>query len=237
MRTSPAPPPLERVTDVKVVIVGGGNVGVFIASELANAEHDVTLVEVDPDRVRQMEKAGEPAGVTWLQADGCEVSDLAKAELDRADVVAAVTGDDEDNLVISLLAKQEFAVPRVVARVNNPKNEWMFNEMWGVDVSVSTPHLLTALVEEAVSVGSLVRLLSFEGGRARLSEATLHDASPADGKDIEELGFPRDSTVVAIIRDDHVIVPRGDTVLRAGDEVLVLTSPEAEEDVVTILLG
>jgi trk system potassium uptake protein TrkA len=113
----------------------------------------------------------------------------------------------------------------------------MFNEMWGVDVSVSTPHLLTALVEEAVSVGSLVRLLSFEGGRARLSEATLHDESPADGKDIEELGFPRDSTVVAIIRDDHVIVPRGDTVLRSGDEVLVLTSPEAEEEVVRILLG
>jgi trk system potassium uptake protein TrkA len=102
---------------------------------------------------------------------------------------------------------------------------------------VSTPHLLTALVEEAVSVGSLVRLLSFEGGRARLSEATLHQESPAGGKDIQELGFPRDSSVVAVIRDDHVIVPRGDTVLRAGDEVLVLTSPEAEEEVVRKLLG
>ena len=95
--------------------------------------------------------------------------------VDKADVVAAVTGDDEDNLVISLLAKQEFGVPRVVARVNNPKNEWMFNEMWGVDVAVSTPHLLTALVEEAVSVGTLVRLLSFEGGKARLAEVTLAD--------------------------------------------------------------
>jgi trk system potassium uptake protein TrkA len=152
-------------------------------------------------------------------------------------VVAAVTGDDEDNLVISLLAKQEFAVPRVVARVNNPKNEWMFNEMWGVDVAVSTPHLLTALVEEAVSVGSLVRLLSFEGGRARLSEATLAPDSPANGKDLAELGLPRDSSVVAIIREDHVIVPRGDTVLRGGDEVLVLTTPDAEDDVVKTLLG
>ena len=92
--------------------------------------------------------------MTWVVADACELSELARADLDQADVVAAVTGDDEDNLVISLLAKQEFAVPRVVARVNNPKNEWMFNEMWGVDVSVSTPHLLTALVEEAVSVGT-----------------------------------------------------------------------------------
>jgi trk system potassium uptake protein TrkA len=222
---------------MRVVIAGGGNVGTFIADDLVKAGHDVSLVEIDGDRVRAAQLLGEPAGVTWVVADACELSELARADLSHADVVAAVTGDDEDNLVISLLAKQEFAVPRVVARVNNPKNEWMFNEMWGVDVSVSTPHLLTALVEEAVSVGSLVRLLSFEGGRARLSEATLHDEAPADGKDIEELGFPRDSTVVAIIRDDHVIVPRGDTVLRAGDEVLVLTSPEAEEEVVKTLLG
>ena len=222
---------------MRVVIAGGGNVGTFIAEDLAKAGHDVVIVEVDADRVAEAEAQGEPAGVRWIVADGCEVTEFARAEVDRADVVAAVTGDDEDNLVISLLAKQEFAVPRVVARVNNPKNEWMFNEMWGVDVSVSTPHLLTALVEEAVSVGSLVRLLSFEGGRARLSEATLAPHSPSNGKDIAELGFPRDSTVVAIIRDSHVIVPRGDTVLRAGDEVLVLTTPEAEDDVVHLLLG
>ena len=148
-------------------------------------------------------------------------------------MVAAVTGDDEDNLVISLLAKQEFAVPRVVARVNNPKNEWMFTEMWGVDVSVSTPHLLTALVEEAVSVGSLVRLLSLRGRPGPPVRGHPHRRRrPADGKDLAELGLPRDSTVVAIIRDGHVIVPRGDTVLRAGDEVLVLTTPDAEDDVV-----
>src|SRR5205085_5298736 len=106
-------------------------------------------VEVDPVRVKQARQVNEPKDVPWLLADACEVSELARADVDKADVVAAVTGDDEDNLVISLLAKQEFAVPRVVARVNIPKNHWMFNEMWGVDVSVSTPHLLTALVEEA----------------------------------------------------------------------------------------
>jgi trk system potassium uptake protein TrkA len=217
---------------MRVVIAGGGNVGMFIADDLVKAGHQVTIVEIDAERVAAAQAMGEPAGVTWVVADACEVSEFARAE-----VVAAVTGDDEDNLVISLLAKQEFAVPRVVARVNNPKNEWMFNEMWGVDVSVSTPHLLTALVEEAVSVGTLVRLLSFEGGKARLSEATLTDESPSAGRDIASLGFPRDSTVVAVIRDGHVIVPRGDTVLRSGDEVLVLTSPDAEEGVVTTLLG
>lgn len=222
---------------MRVVIAGAGSVGTFIAEDLAKAGHEVVIVEVDGDRVAEAERDGSPAGVTWVAADACEVSEFARAGVDKADVVAAVTGDDEDNLVISLLAKQEFGVPRVVARVNNPKNEWMFTEMWGVDVSVSTPHLLTALVEEAVSVGSLVRLLSFEGGRARLSEATLAENSPSNGKDLAELGLPRDSTVVAIIRDSHVIVPRGDSVLRAGDEVLVLTTPDAEADVVTTLLG
>jgi trk system potassium uptake protein TrkA len=152
-------------------------------------------------------------------------------------VVAAVTGDDEDNLVISLLCKQEFGVPRVVARVNNPNNEWMFNDMWGVDVSVSTPHLLTALVEEAVSVGSLVRLLSFEGGKARLTEVTLAAGSPALGIEIARLGLPRESTVVAVLRDAHVVVPRGDTVLRQGDEVLVLVTGDSEDDVRRLLVG
>lgn len=222
---------------MRVVIAGGGNVGTYIADDLVKAGHEVTIIEVDPDRVRTAEAIGEAPGVRWVTADACEVSEFATAEVDKAEVVAAVTGDDEDNLVISLLAKQEFAVPRVVARVNNPRNEWMFDEAWGVDVSVSTPHLLTALVEEAVSVGTLVRLLSFEGGRARLSEATLTAESPADGKDLAELALPHDSTVVAIIRDSHVIVPRGDSVLHAGDEVLVLTTPDAEDDVVTVLLG
>ena len=222
---------------MRVVIGGGGNVGVFIADELAKAGHDVTIVEVDPDRVRQAEAMHEPPGAKWLAADACEVSQFAKADVASADVVAAVTGDDEDNLVISLLAKQEFAVPRVVARVNNPKNEWMFNEMWGIDVAVSTPHLLTALVEEAVSVGSLVRLLSFEGGRARLVEVRLADGSPAADKEIVELGLPRDSTVVAIVRKDHVVVPRGDTPLLVGDEVMVLVTEDSEDAVRELLVG
>src|SRR5213078_2937278 len=139
-------------------------------------------------------------------------SSLHEAGLADVDVVVAATGDDEDNLVVSLLAKQEFAVPRVIARVNHPKNQWLFNEAWGVDVSVSTPHLLTALVEEAVSVGSLVRLLQFQD--ARLVEVTLADNSPAAGKSIIELGVPRDSTVVAVVRERHVIVPRGETLIQ-----------------------
>jgi len=222
---------------VRVVIAGAGKVGTYIASELQGDGHTVVLVEQDGDLVARLKAANDPAGVDWVVADACEVSELAEAGLDTADVVAAVTGDDEDNLVISLLAKQEFGVERVVARVNNPKNEWMFDDAWGVDVSVSTPHLLTAVVEEAVSVGSLVRLLSFEGGNARLSEVTLADSSPALNREIVDLGLPRDSTVVAVIRQDHVIVPRGDTLLIEGDEVLVLVTNESEEDLKKILVG
>ena len=132
---------------------------------------------------------------------------------------------------------RSFGVPRVVGRVNNPKNEWMFNDMWGVDVSVSTPHLLTGLVEEAISVGSFVRLLSLEHGRARIAEVTLADDSPAIGKTLTALGFPRESTVVAVLREGHVLVPRGDTVLLRGDEVIMLAMSEAEDEVRRILIG
>lgn len=220
---------------MKVVIAGGGAVGSFIAGELRGAGHEVHIIEQDADRVARMRDVGEPAGAEWHLADACEVTRLRGIGVDDADVVAAVTGDDEDNLVISLLAKQEFAVPRVVARVNNPKNEWMFNESWGVDVAVSTPHLLTALVEEAVSVGSLVRLLSFEGGRASLIEVTLAGDSGAVDADIVGLDLPRDSTVVAVLRNDRVIVPRGDTRLQAGDEILVLVTADSIDEVRRIL--
>jgi len=222
---------------MKVVIAGGGAVGTFIARELSEAGHDISIVEIEQSTVDKAKALGEPADVAWYVADACEVDSLSSIGVAEADVVAAVTGDDEDNLVISLLAKQEFAVPRVVARVNNPKNEWLFNENWGVDVSVSTPHLLTALVEEAVSVGTLVRLLSFEGGRATLIEVTLATDSPAADHEIVDLGLPRDSTIVAVVRNSRVVVPRGDTRLQAGDEVLAMVTGESIDDVRKILTG
>jgi trk system potassium uptake protein TrkA len=222
---------------MRVIVAGAGKVGTYIASDLTRAGHEVLLLEKSKEVVDREMASSEHAGVEFRVADACELTSLMKAGLESADVVAAVTGDDEDNLVISLLAKQEFGVPRVIARVNHPKNEWLFNETWGVDVSVSTPHLLTALVEEAVSVGSLVRLLQFEGGKARLEEVTLAEGSPAVGKLVSELGMPRDSTLVAIVRDEHVIVPRGDTPLQGGDEVLILLTPESESGVHEIFVG
>jgi trk/ktr system potassium uptake protein len=219
---------------MKVAVAGGGNVGTSIARDLHANGHNVLLIEKDPDVA---ERLRDHLDVNVVSADACEVSSLVAAGMSDVDVAVAATGDDEDNLVISLLSKQEFAVPRVVARVNDPDNQWLFNESWGVDVSVSTPQLITALVEEAVSVGSLVRLFQFEGGTANLVEVTLAEGSPANGTELANLGLPRDATVVAVVRNDRLVVPRGDTLLDVGDEVLVLVIGEAEAEVRRKLVG
>jgi trk system potassium uptake protein len=221
---------------MRVAIAGAGNVGLFIANDLVTTGHEVLLIEQNQDVV-QRQQPHAAAGVEWIVADGCEVASLRIAGLERCDVVVAATGDDEDNLVISLLAKQEFGVPRVVARVNHPKNEWLFNENWGVDLSVSTPHLITALVEEAVSVGRLVRILQFEGGNVRLVEVTLAENAPVVDKAIRDLDIPRDATIVAVVRGEHVVMPRGDTMFESGDEVLAMVTSDSEDDVRQILTG
>jgi len=219
---------------VKVAVAGGGSVGMAVASDLKQHGHDVFILEVDPEQVARFQPH---VNVRWIVADACEASSLHAAGLAEVDVVVAATGDDEDNLVISLLSKQEFAVPRVIARVNNASNQWLFTESWGVDVPVSTPELYTSLVEAAVSVGSLVHLMSFEGLAAHLLEVTLADESPACGKQIVDLGLPREAVIVALVRRDHMIVPEPETQLCPGDEVVVLAMAETEGQIQAILVG
>jgi trk system potassium uptake protein TrkA len=219
---------------VKVAIAGAGTVGTAIARDLRANGHDVLLIEKKREVVALMQPTID---VTWLVADACEVSSLDAAGMSEVDVAVAATGDDEDNLVISLLAKQEFAVPRVIARVNIPENEWLFNDSWGVDVSVSTPALLTSLVEEAVSVGSLVRLLELGDGDTHLVEVTLATGSPAVGMSLADLELPRDATVVAVVRTSRVVAPRAETVLAAGDEILMLVARDSEGAVCQVLVG
>src|SRR6201985_3823670 len=158
---------------MRVAIAGAGAVGRSIARELLENGHEVLLIDQKPSAI----KVDSVPRAEWLLADACEISSLDDAALDRCNVVVAATGDDKVNLVLSLLAKTEFGVPRVVARINHPKNEWLFTESWGVDVAVSTPRMLTALVEEAVSVGDLVRLMRFMQGEASLVELTLEAES------------------------------------------------------------
>lgn len=209
---------------MRVAIAGAGNVGRSIAGELLGNGHQVLLVDKDP-RAMKLESVPE---AEWLLADACEISSLEEAGLDRCNVVVAATGDDKVNLVVSLIAKTEYGVPRVVARVNHPKNEWLFNESWGVDVAVSTPRMLSALVEEAVSVGDLVRLFTFRQGEANLVELTLPASSPLVGHRVGTIGWPEDTALVTIIREDRVLVPSKDDALEAGDELLFVAAPEAE---------
>jgi trk system potassium uptake protein TrkA len=222
------------VNVLRVAVAGAGNVGRSIASELLQNGHEVLLIEREPRSF----KADSVPGATWLLADACELAALEDADLGSFNVVVAATGDDKANLVLSLLAKTEYAVPRVVARVNHPKNEWLFNESWGVDVAVSTPRMLTALVEEAVSVGDLVRLMRLMQGQASLVELTLPEDSPVVGRLVSEVPLPQDSALVAILREGRVVLPLPDTPLVAGDELLaVATTSEVESALSQALSG
>jgi trk system potassium uptake protein TrkA len=212
---------------MRIAIAGAGAVGRSIAQELIAARHQVMLIErnrtsFEPHAVEQAE---------WVLADACELSSLEDAGLQLCDVVIAATGDDKVNLVVSLLAKTEFAVRRVVARVNDPANEWLFTEAWGVDVAVSTPRILAAMVEEAVSVGDLVRLLTLRQGQANLVEITLPEGTPLAGRPVHELQLPRDAALVTILRGGRVIVPQPDDPFEGGDELLFVAATDVEEEI------
>jgi len=209
---------------VKIAIAGAGNAGRAIARELLSNGHQVLLIDKNPKALK-MESV---PNAEWLLADACEITTLDKAGLDQCQVLVAATGDDKVNLVTSLLGKTEYGIPRVVARINHPKNEWLFDQSWGVDVAVSTPRIIAALVEEAVSVGDVVRLFSFRKGQANLVEITLPDTSICIGKTVEEVELPEDASLAAIVRDGRVIAPMPSDVFTAGDELLFVASVAAE---------
>lgn len=210
---------------MRIAIAGAGNVGRAIARELLDNGHQVLLIDRDPKSL----KMDSVPDAEWLLADACEITSLDKAKLDTCQVLVAATGDDKVNLVASLLGKTEYGVPRVVARINHPKNEWMFDSSWGVDVAVSTPRIISALVEEAVSVGDVVRLFSFRKGQANLVELTLPDNSSCLGKTVEEISLPENSALAAIVRDGRVVIPKPHEVFTAGDELLFVATTEAED--------
>jgi trk system potassium uptake protein TrkA len=215
---------------MRIVIAGAGKVGRSIARELLGAGHEILMIDRDPgDSVNAI------AGVRVTEADACEISSLETVGLDSAQVVVAATGDDKVNLVVSLLAKTEFGVPRVVARVNHPKNEWLFDSSWGVDVAVSTPRLLSALVEEAVTIGDLVRLFTLGQGSADLVELTLSADSPVVGERVGDVDWPVDTTLVAIVRGARVITPTPDDPLEIGDELVFIAIPDQEDALEALL--
>lgn len=216
---------------MRVAIAGAGAVGRSIARELIGNGHQILLIDKNPDSI----KPDRVPDAEWLLADACEMSSLEEAHLDECDVVIAATGDDKVNLVASLLSKTEFGVPRTVARINHPNNEWLFTEAWGVDVSVSTPRIMSALVEEAVTVGDLVRLFTFRKGNANLVEMTLPADSPYVGLSSEEIPFPPDCALVTILRSGQVYAPTPDKPMQAGDELLFVVSQDSEDTLERLL--
>lgn len=216
---------------MRVAIAGAGAVGRSIAGELIENGHDVILLERDATKI---EPSLVPAA-EWVHADACEVASLEEVQIQNCPVVVAATGDDKVNLVVALLSKTEFGVARVVARINDPDNEWLFNEAWGVDVSVSTPRVLAALVEEAVAVGDLVRLMRFRGSETNLVEITLGERHPLVGRSVAELVLPRDTALVTILRGERVIVPTSDEPLEADDELVFVANDHAEAELRTLI--
>ena len=205
---------------MRVAIAGAGSVGRSVARELIENGHEILLIDKDPEAIKRT----SVPGAEWLLADACEITSLEEAGLQECQVVIAATGDDKVNLVVSLLAKTEYGVPRTVARVSNPKNEWMFDEAWGVDVAVSMPRLMTALVEEAVSVGDLVQILTFQQSNTDLMELTLPSDSPVAATRVGDVDWPPDTALVAIIREGRPIAPTADDPLEAGDELLFVAT-------------
>lgn len=214
------------------MIAGAGSVGRSIARELLAHEHQVTLIDRQPSAMR----VAQVPDAEWLLADACELPTLREVKADECDVMVAATGDDKANLVVALLAKTEFGVPRTVARVNNPKNEWMFDEAWGVDVAVSTPRIMTAMVEEAVAVGDLVKIFTFHQSRADILELTLPSDSPLVGVRVGEIVWPADTVLAAIVRDTRPLAPSPDDTLEGRDELLFVTGRDAQEQQLQDLL-
>ncbi|BBX24259.1 putative potassium uptake protein [Mycolicibacter terrae] len=218
---------------MRIGIAGAGAVGRSVARELIGDGHRVLLIERNPAHY-------EPHSVPeaeWLLADSCELSALQECGIEICDVVIAATGDDKANLATALLAKAEFGVARVVARVNNARNEPLFTEEWGIDVAVSTPRAMVAAVEGAIDVGHLVPLMGLRRGQASLTKLTLPDDNPLIGRKVCDIALPEGAALVAVLRGDAVILPRAADTLRAGDEMLFAAASGTEDRVRAVVHG
>jgi len=216
-----------------ILIVGAGKVGYFLAKRLIASKHTVSIV--DKDKAVCEEIARELEALV-ISGDGCDPRILEEAGIERADVLAAVTGDDEDNLIICQLAKEKFNIHRTVGRVNNPGDERTFSEL-GIDVPVDSTKIIAKVIEEEVSFSDFVNLMSFKRGKLAIVRVDLPADSPVINKEVKDITFPPDSVLVSILRGEEVIVPKGNTVFKPGDDVIALTLIGNEPQLLDLLAG
>lgn len=216
-----------------ILIAGAGKVGRYLALNLSES-NQIGSIDIDEEHLSQLEGR---ANITTYVGDATDPRKLEEAGILRADVVASVTGDDEDNLVIAQLAKQVYKIPRVIGRINDPRNQWLFTKRWGVDVAVSSPQIILQLLSEEVSLGEVLTLLKLKVGELSLIEVTVPEDSPAKDHTIMELNLPTNAVAVAVLRDSTVAVPHGATEIHAGDSILLVTRPELEKSIKDILVG
>lgn len=207
---------------MRIAVVGAGSVGIAIAREFIAHGHDVTIVDSSPEAIH----IAEVPRATWALADACSPAALEDAETRQMDALVAATGDDKVNLVVSLLAKTEFAVPKVVARVNDPGNEWMFNENWGVDIPASTPRVMAALVEEAISTGRAVHLLSLAGGEVDCFALTVPPDSTQIGYDPDQIDWPKELVITTLIRGGQPLAMTEVKEILPEDELIITCAKE-----------
>lgn len=216
-----------------IIIIGGGKVGYFLAKRLIAGKHTVSIVDKDKALCEEMAKQ---LGAMVINGDGCDPRILEQAGIKRADVLAAVTGDDEDNLIACQLAKEIFKVQRTVARVNNPDNEHTFSKL-SIDVPVDSTKIIAKIIEEEVSLSDIVNLMSFKHGKLSIVRVDLAQDSPVIDKQIQDIKLPPDSVFVSIVRGEEVIVPKGTTVLKPGDDIIALTLVSNEPQLLDVLIG
>ena len=216
-----------------IIVVGAGKVGFSLAKRLCQNKHSVAII--DKDRALCEEVAKEIEALV-INGDACEPRILEEAGIEKADVLASVTGEDEDNLIICQLAKEKFSVRRTVGRVNDPDNERAFSEL-GVDVPVNSTTIISKIIEEEVSFSDFVNLMSFKRGKLAIVRVDLPEDSPVINKQIYQIRLPEDSVLVSIVRGEEVIVPKGNTVLKSGDDIVALTIVGNEQQLLNVLIG
>lgn len=218
---------------MKVLIVGGGRSGSYVASKLKK-DHKVTIIEQNDVRIESLREEIS-GGVEIIKGDGCEPYILEKANIKQMDIVAALTGDDEDNLVISFLSKFQNNVQLVFSRINNPKNEWLFNKSWGVDIAVSSSYIIANLIQEEISLGEIISLLKLKKGNLSLDEITLPEDAASINKKISELNFPNSINIIAVVSGLEVVIPKGDTILKTGDKLLIISDTRVKVEILKLL--